>query len=126
MVLIIGGAFQGKLDYAVNRFGLREEEIFFCSDEDAACPAGKRAVYEIDKWVLSLIRADKNIPEETQQFLKENKDAIIICNDISCGVVPIDAQMRRWREEVGRFLGLLARESGEVIRMYCGIATKLK
>ena len=126
MILIIGGAFQGKLDYVINRFGLREEEIFFCSDENSACLAGKKAVYEIDKWILALIRADKDIPDETRQFLSGNKDAIIICNDISCGVVPTDAQMRRWREEVGRLLGLLARESGEVIRMYCGIATRLK
>ena len=126
MVLIIGGAFQGKLEYAISRFGLVEDEIFRCSYEDPTCPAGKRAVYEVDKWVLALIRANKNIPEEAQRFAAANKDAIVIASDISCGVVPIDAQMRLWREESGRFLGKLAREAGEVVRMYCGIATKVK
>ena len=126
MILIIGGAYQGKLDYAVGRFRLREDEIFRCSYEDTTCPAGKKAIYEIDKWILALIRANKDIPEAVRQFLNENKDAIVISNDISCGVVPIDAEMRRWREEMGRFLGLLAQESKEVIRMYCGIATKLQ
>ena len=31
MILIIGGAYQGKLDYARTAFALRENEIFTCS-----------------------------------------------------------------------------------------------
>ena len=125
MTLIIGGAFQGKLEYAVNRFGLSEDEIYRCSYDDPACPIGKRAVYEADKWVLALIRANKNIQDETQRFIAESPH-IVIANDISCGVVPIDPQIRLWREETGRFLGQLAREAHKVVRMYCGLATEVK
>jgi len=126
MILIFGGAYQGKLEYALTRFELAEEDVFFCADEAIACPVGKKVVYEIDKWILSLIKADKNISEEIEPFLHENHAAIVICNDISCGVVPIDPVMRRWREETGKFLGLLAQRSDEVIRLYCGIPTVLK
>ena len=30
MVLIIGGAYQGKLDFAQNQHGITEEEIYTC------------------------------------------------------------------------------------------------
>ena len=31
MILIIGGAYQGKLDYAKEKFGLKDEDIFDCA-----------------------------------------------------------------------------------------------
>ncbi|MCL2377752.1 MAG: bifunctional adenosylcobinamide kinase/adenosylcobinamide-phosphate guanylyltransferase [Defluviitaleaceae bacterium] len=126
MILIFGGAYQGKLEYAIKRFGLLEADVIFCKDEDATCPTGSKAVYQIDKWILALICEGKNIKEETERFLNKSPNTIIICNDISCGVVPIDPVLRKWREETGRFLGLLAQHSSEVIRLYCGIPTTLK
>ena len=126
MVLIFGGAYQGKLEYALTRFGLSRDDVFFCADSGAGCPAGRKVIYEVDKWLLALIRAGGNIPEEVEIFLRENRDAIVICNDISCGVVPLDPVMRQWRDETGRLMGKLAQASGEVIRLYCGIPTRLK
>jgi len=126
MVMIFGGVYQGKLEYALTRFGLSKKDVCFCADGSVTRPAGKKIIYEIDKWILALIKEDINISEETEKFLLENHDAIIICNDISCGVVPIDPVTRRWREEAGRFLGLLAQQSDNVIRLYCGIPIILK
>ena len=126
MILIFGGAYQGKLEYATNRFGLSENDIFFCTDGNSTTPTGKKIIHEVDKWILSLIRENKNIPEEITHFLNNNPSAIVICTDISCGIVPIDPVMRRWREETGRLLGQLAQHSKEVIRLYCGIPTTLK
>ena len=48
-------------------------------------------------------------------------DAVIICEDITCGIVPIDPIDRRWRELTGRYLQKLAGTGAEVIRMVCGI-----
>ena len=31
MILIIGGAYQGKLDYAKSTFGLTSQEVYTCS-----------------------------------------------------------------------------------------------
>jgi len=126
MILIFGGAYQGKLDYALARFGLTEKDVGFCINGDITYSKGKQVIYEIDKWMLSLIRSNRNVAEEVKKFIEDNNDSVVICNDISCGVVPIDPVMRRWRDEVGRSLGLLARNSTEVIRLYCGIPTKLK
>ena len=126
MILIFGGTYQGKLSYALQRFGLTQDDVIFCNESDAANPAKKRVVYEVEKWVLALIRAEKDICRHIEQFLADNYDNIVICNDISCGIVPLDPVLRRWREEVGRFMGMLAQHSNEVVRLYCGIPTILK
>jgi len=126
MVLIFGGAYQGKLDYTLERFGISKDDVHFCNDTDIHMPKGIIAVYEIDKWILALIKENADVPESVKQFIAENTDAIVICNDISGGIVPIDATFRKWREAVGRAMGQLAQNSDEVVRMFCGIPTTLK
>ena len=126
MVLIFGGVYQGKLEYALKRFGLTQDDMYFCIESNTAMPAGRPIVYEVDKWILALIRANLDVSRQTQQFLEDNRDKIVICNDISCGVVPTDPILRKWREEVGRFMGAAALCSNEVIRLYCGIPTILR
>jgi len=126
MILILGGVYQGKLAYALERFGLAEADVCFCNEEDTAAPAGKRIVYEIDRWVLALVRADMDVGGKIGQFMENNRDAIVICNDISCGVVPVDSMLRKWREAVGKSLALLAQHSDEVIRLFFGISARLK
>jgi adenosyl cobinamide kinase/adenosyl cobinamide phosphate guanylyltransferase len=109
VVLIFGGAYQGKSAYAAERFGVNEAVI---------C--------KIDKWILELVQKDADVEAAVQNFIGENPEAVVICDDISCGVVPLDPVMRKWREAVGKALAALSRNSSEVIRMFCGIPTKLK
>jgi len=125
MVLIFGGAYQGKLAYALSRFELTEHDIYRC-EEDCLMPGKAKIIYEIDKWILAMVKADADVEGAVRKFLAENADAIVICNDISCGVVPMDAVMRKWREAVGRSLSILSQASDEVIRLFCGIPTRLK
>jgi len=126
MILVFGGAYQGKLDYVRERFELSEEDIYFCGEEDSRMPQGKSAVYELDKWVLALVKANKDVMNEIAQFEKLNPDAVVICNDISCGVVSVCPIFRKWREETGRAMGRLAQCSDEVVRLFCAIPTRLK
>jgi len=125
MILIFGGAYQGKLDYALSRFGLTKEDVHQC-DEDCFALKKKKIIYEIDKWILALVKADADVGGEVHRFIDDHVNAIVICNDISCGVVPIGATLRAWREAVGRSLGTLSRASDEVIRVFCGIPARLK
>ena len=126
MILIFGGAYQGKCAYALERFHLAESDVYTCNDNDSAMPGGKKIIYEIDKWILSLVKADVNIEDSVREFIDGNRDAIIICNDISCGVVPLDPVLRKWRETAGRSLAMLSQASDEVVRLFCTIPGRIK
>jgi len=126
MILVFGGAYQGKLDYVLDRFGLTGEDVYRCGDSCADTPSGRKVIYELDKWILALIKGGADTKEALQTFIDNNKDAVVICNDISCGVVPVDEALREWREAVGRAMAELSRESDETIRLFCGIPTRLK
>jgi len=126
MILIFGGAYQGKLAYALERPGLTENDVYACSEESAEMPGNKGIVYELDKWLLALVKAGIDTDEAVGRFIAENKGAIVICNDISCGVVPSDPTLRKWREATGRALAGIARASDEVTRVFCGIPGRIK
>jgi adenosyl cobinamide kinase/adenosyl cobinamide phosphate guanylyltransferase len=125
MILIFGGAYQGKLAYALERFKANESDVYKCGD-DVNIPKDKKIIYEIDKWILALVKNDIDIEKSIRQFIDGNRNAIVICNDISGGVVPIDPELRKWREAVGNSLAMLSRISDEVIRLFCAIPTRIK
>lgn len=108
MKLIIGGKYQGKEQYALENY------------------ADKSRVVDFHLYVLELLKSDVEPVAYIKEHLSDYSDKVIICDDISCGVVPIDPLMRKWREVLGRILALLAKESDEVVRVFCGIGTKLK
>jgi adenosylcobinamide kinase / adenosylcobinamide-phosphate guanylyltransferase len=126
MILIFGGAYQGKLAYALERFSLTQDDVFLCNDDDDRLPENKMIIYEIDKWILALLKKDIDVEQAMRRFIENNKNAIVICNDISCGVVPVDPLLRKWREAAGRVLAALSRESDEVVRLFCAIPTRIK
>ena len=126
MILVFGGVYQGKLAYALERFNLTESDVYECSSDNFNTPKNKRIIYEIDKWILALVKNDIDVEKAMRQFIDGNQDTIVICNDISCGVVPSDAVLRKWREEKGRSMAMLSRKSDEVVRLFCGIPAKIK
>ena len=108
MILIFGGAYQGKTEYAQQQFG-----------------ESRKIINELDREILKWIQADEDVSEKIATLMKSYPEAVFICNDISCGIVPLCPTERKWREAVGRALGHIARQSEQVIRLYCGIPTRL-
>ena len=138
MVLIYGGAYQGKFDFAKEKFGISKEDIIFFDAENGSgekhTTAGalnkpvfdKKCIYNWQYFVLAQIREGT----DHISYLSENtgifKDKLIICDDISQGVVPIDTETRLWREVTGRSVTYLSGKSDEVWRVFCGIGTRIK
>lgn len=54
------------------------------------------------------------------------EDAVIIAEDIFCGVVSLDEEIRAWREDTGRALTALAFQCDTVTRVFCGLPLKIK
>ena len=122
MVLIIGGAYQGKTEYAKKTYGLQDADIFTC--EDMRIDPNARAIRHLECFALACVRAGKE-PTEALNAL-ELSEKILICEDISCGVVPMDATEREWREAVGRMNAMLAAKAARVTRLFCGLPLELK
>ena len=124
MKLIIGGAYQGKLDYAKDHFDVRE--VFFCSQERAELDFSKEAICGLEQFTLACVKSGL----EAKDYLREHRqlleDKVLICTDISQGIVPIDMQQRAMREMTGRALVYLAQEAETVIRVFCGLGCRLK
>ena len=103
-VLIIGGAYQGKRKVAENLYA-------------------------------DLPRIE-NLHEIVWKMLKEDKDPlsladtlcghVIICDEIGCGIVPMEAFERDYRETDGRICQRIAAYSEEVHRVICGLGMRIK
>ena len=125
MNLIIGGAYQGKLDYAKQNFSIKETDIFTCTEEHGIV-FGTTCINKIEEFTLWCIRNQVDAIELFKEHQKEWEDSVLICMDIFCGVVPLGADMRAWREMTGRLCAYLSSEAKTVTRMFCGLEQKLK
>lgn len=127
MIFITGGFYQGKLKYAKERFGLKDKDIFVCSGRVENVDFSKRCIVNIEE--LSLALAMQEL--EPAVYFAANKplwegDKILICTDVSCGIVPEREYERAWREKNSRLANYLARSSEETVRMFLGLPQVLK
>lgn len=109
MILIIGGACQGKTAYAKEHF----EKEYTIIDE-----------YHLK--VRDQLKEGKDPFKEAEKLLMEGEDCVIISNEVGYGLVPVDAFEREYREAVGRVNCYLAGKASQVIRIICGIGTTIK
>lgn len=126
MVFIIGGSYQGKLDFAREKFGLSDGDIQICDERTQALDPSRRCVAYVERWVLNRLRAGADPVAELEALLPELESAVVIATDISSGVVPVDPLMRTWREASGRVNALFAARASEVWRLFCGLPQRLK
>ena len=124
MIFIIGGSYQGKTEFAKQKFNLTDADIFVCSDTHVNLNA--KCIAHIERFALSCIQNGHEPKAFWEEHLPELQDKIPIADDISCGVVPIDATLRAWREACGRANNYLAGESQKVFRVFCGLGQALK
>lgn len=117
MILIIGGAYQGKMDYAKNH----QKELGKTKDSDPDF-----IINQFHLEILEDVRNQRSTIDRLKENWKQYENKIIICDDISCGIVPLKEEERMWREQTGRTLSFLSKQAEQVIRVFCGIGTRLK
>ncbi len=124
MRIITGGAFQGKRAFAEKLYpGVEWTDGGRCAlDEIRTC----RAVYGFHEFVKRWLEQGKNWEELASLMLEENRDLILICDEIGCGLVPVDAFEREYRESTGRVMNALAVQAERVDRVVCGIGRRIK
>lgn len=116
MTLIIGGAGQGKLTYALSQLHLNGDGVSRDPEVPAPIVAG------LEEWL-------RNCSEPwpvLERLLLENPNVTILCREVGCGVSPMNGNDRIWRERVGRVCCELAKRASHVIRVCCGLPMILK
>lgn len=150
MEVYFGGAFQGKLEYVLEKKGcLKVADGAGCSLKDIKEAQVlnhlhlyiKRLTYKegaaynttVDDTITTddTITADttaKTIPaaEIINDIYEANPDIILICDEVGGGIVPLKKEDRIYRETVGRALCCAVKKSDRVERVMCGIGQCLK
>ena len=125
MELIIGGAYQGKTDFAKRKYGFSDEDIYTCTESEGI-RFGAKCINKLAEFTLWCIRNDKDALDIFKEHRSEWEDSVLICDDIFCGIVPLGADMRAWREMTGRLCGYLSSEARTVTRIFCGLEQRIK
>lgn len=98
MILIIGGRGAGKREFTRETLG--------CDPKNTLA-----ALHELDP-----------LPSLEELLGYE----AVICDEVGCGVVPLERADRERREAIGRLCCALAQEAQAVYRLQCGLAMQLK
>ena len=135
MILITGGAYQGKETFArslcVEKNILRdgEEPVVACgADSPWEALFTAHVVRDFHLYVERAMDMDAQ-PDAAAlaaEICRRNPDVILITNELGCGIVPADPKDRAWREMTGRVCTMLAAEASQVWRIVCGIPQMLK
>lgn len=126
MKLILGGFAQGRLAYAIEHFGLTEEDVWDAAKEPLSFWKGQKIISHAEELVTGWLREGKNPCEEAEKLMPQWQDVILISQEVGCGLVPITAEQRAWREAVGRFNIFLAGQAETVDRVCCGLGMRIK
>lgn len=124
MILIFGGAYQGKLTFAQKTFGLTAEDVYTCSGGEI--DFSFRCIRSLEQFTWACVHENRDSVAYFQAHRDLWQQSILLCRDLSCGVVPMGADRRAWRQETGRLLQYLAGEAGQVSRIFCGLEMRLK
>ena len=124
MILVFGGAYNGKNDFVKEKFNINEDHIFYCKDD--TIDFSKKVICGLHKFTYNNVLKNINSLDYIKNNINLFEGKIIICDEISSGIVPLKKEERMWREETGRCLQYLSKESSCIYRIFCGIPTIIK
>lgn len=149
MILITGGACQGKRTFAKKMYqerksstekakeaALTEKEKGVERVEEAVLAEGGHSTLEQLKqgdiisdfhlWIRKLMKEGQDPYPMMEEVLKDNPEVFILLNQLGCGIVPMEKFEREYREITGRIGCLLAERAESVYLVTCGIPRKIK
>ena len=107
MIFVTGPMFSGKREYLQKALGLSPEGL------------SARAVFDAER----LAAGEEELEQVAARLASYD---IVTANEVSCGIVPMEAEQRRLRERAGRLSCLLAQRADTVLRVLCGLPQVLK
>ena len=126
MKLILGGYANGRTAYAMQNYQLTESDCFDAAAEPLALWNGQRLILHAEQLVNPWLEQGKELCTEILPWLERWQNAVLITQEVGCGLVPVTPQQRQLREAVGHFNRLLAECAETVERVCCGLGMQLK
>lgn len=137
MILVIGGAFQGKAEYLKTLPQYRSiiEQMPPGKLEGQLAADGRTQLPERAlscPVILGFHHYVGRMAEEAAievficRIIKENPRVLITMDEVGCGIVPIDPKERAYRELAGLAGQRLAEQAEQVHRVICGIGSRIK
>lgn len=126
MQLVLGGASQGKLQWVLDHCSKTTEQVADGETIPLDAVPDRPVLNHLHRWVFRLMQAGMDPAAALEAYLNRTPDAILICDEIGCGVVPMHPLERAWREQTGRLCCRLAGRAGRVVRIFCGLPMTLK
>ena len=123
MILITGGAYQGKTAYVQVHF---QSEITDGADCEFESAKSSKILRNYHILIRRLIASQQDAEAFTKELCCENPECVILMDEVGSGIIPMNKEERFWRETVGRCGCMIAEKSETVIRMICGIPTAIK
>ncbi len=130
MKMIIGGAYQGQIEWAQEQY----KDIKWVDGE--TCEFSEiytcQGIFNFHTYIRRILREEREIATESrlitlaERLIANNPAIIIVSNEVGYGLVPVDAFDRGYREQVGRVCTQLANASQEVVRVVMGIGNRIK
>ena len=121
MIMIIGGAYQGKLAFAKKMYpDITWADGAVCGEEELYSCGG---ICHFHHYIERMIKAGKPVNDLAEKLIHGNPAVILVTDEIGYGIVPADAFYREYRETPGRVCTQIAAEAKEVHRVICGIGT---
>lgn len=124
MILVFGGAYNGKLAYVKEKYNIEDDNIFYCALD--TLDFDKKVICGLHLFVREMILKGKDPLEYIKNNIEKLDGKIIITDDIGMGIVPIEKIDRIWRDAHGKCVQYLSLNSKEVIRIFFGIEKVLK
>lgn len=124
MHVIFGGAFNGKRAYVEQLVEDKEAQWLDATEE---FPTVSSQVEVVIVFGVEHVLEDKlnKLFEHLEQW-DQNFEVIVIATEIGRGIVPMEASMRKLRDDVGRFYQQLFTRAERVTRIWYGISQMIK
>lgn len=120
MHVIFGGAFNGKRAYVEQRIEGRSVQWINAQEEIPVLLSNTEVIVvfgietELEEWLERLERWNEEV------------EVIVIATEIGRGIVPMEASMRKLRDDIGRFYQQLFAKAESVTRIWYGISQTIK
>ena len=121
-----------SMNERINRHISERKDDFICIEEakDLRKVVEANNTYLIDcvsMWLLNnLLKSEDELKQQLRTICKIDANIIFILNDVSCGVIPIDNESRKFVDFSGLFGQELASLCDEVYEVKYGIERRLK